>query len=124
MTRYEIIIAALEEMDNDALISLHREYSDAVSAYDDVIYSMWDFDEIMNGQTPEWIANRVYFGDYNPNAEYFTFDGYGNIQSIFNYNLRDYIDVDEIAHYIDNNDNALYNDEIQEIIDEWEDDEQ
>ena len=124
MTRNEKIIAALEEMDGAHLVWIHREYCDAVNAYDDVIYNMYDFDEIMNGQTPEWIANRIYFGDYNPNAEYFTFNGYGNVESIFKYQLTDYIDIEEIAAYIDDNDNALYDDEIQEILDEIEEDDE
>ena len=109
MTKKELIIAAMEDMSDSELLCIHREYLDAVNGYDDYIYSMDEFDEILHGQTPEWIANRVFYGDFNPNYEYFKFNGYGNLQSICSYELKDYIYIDDIAAYIVDNDDALYN---------------
>ena len=50
-------------------------------------------------------------------ADYFKFTGYGNIQSIFSCELSSYIDMEDIAEYCVDNGKALYNDEIQEILD-------
>ena len=119
-TNEERIIELLESMDDSDLLSIHREYLDAVNGYDDYIYSMDEFDEILSGQTPEWIARRIFHGDFNPNCEYFKFNGYGNLQSICTYALRDYIYIDDIADYIAQNNDALYNDELQNLLDEME----
>lgn len=117
----EKILELLEDMHESDLLSVHREYLDAVNGYDDYIYGMDEFDEIMDGQTPEWIACRVYYGDFNPNSDYFKFNGYGNLQSIYSYELLEYIYIDDIADYIIKNNDSLYNDEIQDILDEIED---
>ena len=45
-------------------------------------YYMEDFNFIMEGQTPEFIAHRIHFGDFNPTYDYFRFNGYGNVESI------------------------------------------
>lgn len=54
-------------------------------------YSMDEFDEIMNGFEPLEIANRIYFGDFNPNHEYFRFNGYANLESLDEYDLEEEI---------------------------------
>ena len=78
------------------------------------------------------ILNRFFFGSdeeregtsANPNRNYFTFNGYGNIIS-FDYIYNQftdkfyYVDADELAEYIAENEESFYNDEIQEIIDEY-----
>ena len=51
-------------------------------------YYMEDFNFIMEGRTPEFIAHRVHFGDFNPTHDYFRFDGYGNIETISNWELE------------------------------------
>ena len=117
MDKRELIEELVENLSNDDLIYLHRNYLDEVNGYYE-IYSSDEFDEIMNGRAPEWIAHRIFYGDYNPAAPYFKFNGYGNIQSIFEFELTEYIEIDEIVAYIIENENALYNDEIQAILDD------
>jgi hypothetical protein len=79
-----------------------------------------------------WI-NRFFYGsdDYstegsaNPNRDYFTFNGYGNVIS-FDYIYNSYtdefnhIDIDDLIDYIIENQNSFYNDDIQEVLDEIE----
>lgn len=122
MSKLDAIREALENMTDSDLLSVHREYCEQVNAYDDTIYSMDEFNEIMSGQDADWIANRIYYGDYNPTADYFRFNGYGNIESVFSFQLSEHIDTDTIAEWITEHENALYNDEIQEILDEFEED--
>lgn len=107
-------------MTTDEMIYIHNNYCDAVNAYDDRIYLMDEFDEIMDGVKPWEIAWSVFFGSFNPTYDYFKFNGYGNLESVYEYELKDYIDIDEIIDYIINNDDALYNDDVQEILDEFE----
>ena len=51
-------------------------------------YYMEDFNFIMEGREPEFIAHRVYFGDFNPTHDYFRFNGYGNIETISEWELE------------------------------------
>ena len=47
-----------------------------------VYYDMDDFDEFMDGYTPMEIAQMIFFGDFNPNDEYFGSNAYGNLESV------------------------------------------
>ena len=55
------------------------------------VYYMEDFNEIMHDTNPLEIANRIYFGDFNPNHDYFRFNGYANLESLDEYDLEDEI---------------------------------
>lgn len=117
MTKKELITTALENMDTIDLISVHNEYLDNVNGYDDRIYSMDEFNEQFEGMDAERIANCVHFGEYIPHAEYFKFDGYGNIQSLYYYQVTEHIYIDEIADYILKNNDDLYNADIRSALD-------
>ena len=79
-----------------------------------VLYNMEDFDEMMEGYTPTELAQRIFFGDFNINDDYFFFNGYANLESIHEYEISDHFEpiIDEIVDsmlyhyddlYIDNN---------------------
>ena len=38
-------------------------------------------DDILYDTIPSEIARMMFFGDFNPNHNYFEFDGYGNLKS-------------------------------------------
>lgn len=111
MTKEQRMIELLQEFDNDTLVILHNEYCQKINNFDDEIYTIDMFDEIMQGLDPFTLACRVAYGDFNGGYEYFKFNGYGNIQSICKYELYRYIDVVDIARYIiDNDDDFDIND--------------
>ena len=126
MTKKEKLIEVFENLSASEKICVHNEYCASVNAFDDEIHEVEQMDELFYGQTAEWILHRAYYGEYNPTADYFKFNGYGNIQSIWEFELDSYIDWDAVADYcLDNNDD-LYNSEVREILDtddEQEDDE-
>ena len=70
-----------------------------------VLYNMDDFDEIMEGYTPTELAQRIFFGDFNINHDYFYFNGYANLESINEWEMQGYFEpiIDEIV------DSMLYN---------------
>ena len=125
----EKIKAIIEEMDDGDKIALWNESCCEYGCYDDEIFEMQEFDELMSGETPSEIAGRIFYGGgFNPNHDYFAFDGYGNIVSF------DFTDDDGSPFYIDDlvgrivrNENAFGNDEIAAVLngedDEEEDDE-
>ena len=70
-----------------------------------VLYNMDDFDEMMEGYTPTELAQRIFFGDFNPNDDYFFFNGYANLESINEWEMQGHFEpiIDEIV------DSMLYN---------------
>ena len=116
MTKTEMIKDLLENMSESQLYIIANEYFDKTEYYDDRIYDMDEFDEIMSGMSPSDIALKIFYGDFRPNDHYFKFDGCANLES-FDY-ISDEVDLEEIADYIIDNDEDFDNSDIREILDE------
>lgn len=113
------ILGILEGMDEWEKIRLWNEYSIETKALNDCVYSMREFNEIMEGMTPWEIARCCYYsGNFCPAHNYFKFNGYGNIVS------SDYLDkliyIDDFADYLEAEKNAFYNADLQDLFDELE----
>ena len=86
-------------MDNKAIELL--EMVQEVNSYNGGLehlefYDMDCFNEIMCGLEPDELARRIFFGDFNPNHEYFEFNGYGNLESLSEYDLeKELLDYEE-----------------------------
>ena len=119
--KVEAIKNIIEDMDDSDAVALHNEYCYETNDYDDEIIEMERFDEICEGMTPSDIANHIFYGDFNPNHEYFHYDGYGNFEST-SY-PTDWIYPGDIARDVVNREKSFWNDEIQEEIDSWSEDE-
>ena len=134
MCKVEMLIDLFKEMNESELISVWNEYCREVNKYDDEIMTAYDLEEWVNNSNDTInILNRFFFGyddmnregSANPNRDYFTFNGYGNIIS-FDYIYNEYVDefyyieVEELAEYIIENKNSFYNDEIQDFLDQYE----
>ena len=87
-------------------------------------FDMEEFDLVLEGYTPSEVANRIFYGSFNPNDEYFRFNAYGNLESANEWDIEEeYRDnISEIASYIvEYKDNIDINDEgLQEILDNME----
>lgn len=127
---YNELLTAFQAMDDSDIVSIWNEYCLVSSYYEDQIMDSYGLEEMLTGQDIFYIANRFYFGtdegientSANPNRNYFQFDGYGNITSfdyIYNSYSKEfsYIDIESLINYIIDNEEAFYNDDIQEIID-------
>lgn len=132
---YNNILEALQNMDDSELVALWNEYTTAAGYSDDYIYTAEELEDIIDNSQEGamyWI-NRFFYGfdgynkdgSANPNRNYFQFNGYGNIVSFdyVGYNqytgkFSEYIDEDALTNYIIDNNDALYNDDIQDILDE------
>ena len=88
--------------------------------------SMDFFDDYMEGQEPSWIANRIFYGDFNPNDEYFIFNGSGNLESYDEWEANKECEkyIDEIVDaLIDNIDHIDTYSEILNLFEELEEEE-
>lgn len=131
----ERILEVIKGMEDGDIINLWNEYCYDTNRYDDEIMDAYTMEEwVTNSNDTMNILNRFYFGSdeeregtsANPNRNYFTFNGYGNIISfdyIYNSYTEEfsYIFVDELIDYIIENENAFGVDEIAEILEEIED---
>lgn len=125
MTLEEKVMETIENLSSDEAVSLWNEYCSKDGRMDDYIYSMNEFDEIMGNMTPLDVARTCYYGEFCPADDYFWFNGYANLES------SDFPSMDdkspfyakELATWIIKNENALYCDEIQEILDEDDEEE-
>ena len=134
------IIAYFDE--HEDIYNAAAEELDAYNGYlgDDRYYNMDELDEFYNGTEPSEILARAFYGydedvwtknkygekeygPFNPNREYFRYNGYGNLVSA-DYKdytgLLDHYIVEsmlENRHYIDTIDN---NTELSELFDELE----
>lgn len=112
----EEVLEMLRDMNDSDLVAVHNEYCDKVSCYDDKIYDMYEINNLLYGRSPLEIITDA--RDVNANDSYIRYDGYGNLEST-DY-PQDWMDLDEIADYIVENDDALYNDDIRDLLDEIE----
>lgn len=134
----EKLLELFKSMDDSDIVSVWNEYCSMVNCFDDEIMDYDELEELIkcgNDDTITWL-NRFFYGsdDYsneggaNPNRDYFTFNGYGNIVS-FDYIYNEYsdkfnhIDIEALIDYIVENKESFYNDDIQEILDEEENEE-
>lgn len=87
---------------------------------------MEDFNNYMNDLEPMEIANRIYFGNFNPNNDYFRFNGYENLISYSQWEMEEELmeNKEDIIKrftelYIDGC-VYIWNDEIKTILDDEE----
>lgn len=135
----EKILNIFRNMDDDEIVSIWNEYVYETNNYDDEILDYDRMEELIENSNEGglyWV-NRFFYGsdDYssegsaNPNRNYFSFNGYGNIES-FDYIYNSYsgdfnhIDIDALIDYIIENNESFNNDDIQEILEESEESEE
>jgi hypothetical protein len=87
-------------MYNSEIVTLHNEYCRNMSYYDDEIFDNDPY--IINELFSDTFKalKCMFYGQYNPNDDFFKFDGYGNLQSIADYDIKDYIDIKGIVLHI------------------------
>ena len=96
---------ALQIIEGADVYDLAAAYSEYVAEEcndpDSALYDVDKFDDLMTGFTPSALADMIRFGDYSSSAEFFTFDGYGNIESVDALDVVDFITsrlgADELA---------------------------
>ena len=104
--------------------------------YDDKIYPMEELNEFFSNEKPDEIIRRAFYGydepineneqrqPFNPNREFFYFNGYGNLVSIGEKDYSDYLDIAFIQDIIDNRYNLLLSSGAEDIIDDYEDEDE
>jgi hypothetical protein len=100
----EQIFADIKEnilnMSYSEIVILHNEYCRNMSYYDDEIFDNdpYIINELFS--EPFDALKSMYYGQYDPNDAFFKFDGYGNLESIEDYDILDYVDIKGIVQNI------------------------
>ena len=82
MTREQAIRNYVEQLNGDDLIYLLQHMNGYDGCFEEATYyDMDEFDEFLSGRTPVEIARMIFFGEFNPNNDYFRFNAYGNLES-------------------------------------------
>lgn len=119
MEKVRKIEALLDDMDMNEIVPIWNEYCDAVNDPDNRIEDMYEFDDLMHGTEPTRLALLIYYGDFNPNADWFAFDGYGNLVSFdFADDKNSPVSTLDMAEYAMENDTDLGSALIRELLDE------
>ena len=146
MERNEKVNAIIEWFeDNEDVFNDCIEELDSYNGYlgDDRYYSMDELNELYSGADPIELLNRAYFGydaetwhtdshgekeygPFNPNRDYFTFNGYGNLVSADHKDYSAFLDKYAVESMAENR-NYIYeidNDpDLRELFDALEDEE-
>lgn len=138
MTREQAIRKYVEKLNGDDLAYLIQHMNAYDGCFDTVTgYDMDEFNEFMSNYEPLELAQMMWFGDFNPNDDYFRFDGYGNLVSLA---WKDIVDeaeslesdvIDHLVHYysgdtpwpdldtiVDAEDDVLFNEDYEEVEEE------
>ena len=104
--------------------------------YDDKVYSMDELDDVLQNISPSNILYSAFYGydkyyknseqpiPFNPNRNYFYFNGYGNLVSIDEKDYSDYLDNNFVQEIIDNRYNLSLSSGAEDIIDNYEDEDE
>lgn len=135
MTRKEAIRNYVEQLSWGDLADLIQYMTAYDGCFEEATYyDMDEFDEFMSNCTPSEIARMIWFGEFNPNDEYFRFDAYGNLESLdwqeISDEAGDYME-DVINHLtteysgdtpwadldyiVDSNDDTIFNEDYEEV---------
>lgn len=141
MTREQAITTYVETISNAELVELLQHMNAYDGCFDDAIYyDMDEFNDFMSNYTPMKIAQMIWFGEFNPNNDYFHFNAYGNLESadwrdveVEAEDLKDEI-IDHLVNYysgdtpwaeldyiVDSDDDAIFNDDLEEVDEDEED---
>ena len=143
-TREEAIRMFVEDLDGEDLVNLLSYINSYDGTFNDEEWFTMDmFDEFMSGKTPLEIATEVTWGEFNPNDGYFRWDGCGNLESgdcgdVYDsaleirddmiYHLITSYSGDtpwrELDNMVKSNDDAIFDENYEEVFDCEEDDEE
>ena len=102
------------------IVSQINSYDSSLQHLD--FLDMEDFNMYLDGFAPADIANKIFFGDFNPNDEYFRFDEYENLESFDEWGLNKELfdNIDEIIkRIIDLKDEIELPKEIENILENF-----
>ena len=103
---------SLEKLNNIATYikdkNIDEIYRDIILYFgnDDEVYPIDELDDMLYGLSALDVAKMIHFGSYNPNHDYFKFNGYDNIETLSSWDIEDVQKatvLDNIEQYVEEN---------------------
>lgn len=119
---YDALVSLLNGMSNEEARGIYNEYCSENGSMDDYIYDNdeYDLNEYFGDDSPYEVLCRTGYGDYSISHDYFIVDGYGNLRSFNNiHSDKSPFYADELADYIIDNEDALGNSDVEDLLDEY-----
>tara|TARA_S200002703_G_scaffold95353_1_gene82416 strand:- start:1155 stop:1511 length:357 start_codon:yes stop_codon:yes gene_type:complete len=98
----------LKNMDDYDVMRAWNHRCDVLQYMDDYMYDMGSFDELMCDEKPINVASFVFYGDFNPHNEFFTFNALGNLLSFGS--IHHFVEIEQLA------DDIAHNHELREYL--------
>lgn len=117
MDMREKLQECIENMTDSELFEVWNGYCLNNHYDDDLLISMADFDERLEGESPSEIIGLITDNDFNVNDDYFKHTIYG-LES-FN-TVSDAVYIDDLINYIIRTEESFNNSDIQDILSEEE----
>lgn len=139
MKNWEEVVKRIEDYMNDN----PSDFEDIIEQLDDIdgildddrYYEMDELDEVYDGEEPSEVLRRAFYGydedswtydshgeknyeQFNPNRQYFHFNGYGNLVSTDYRDYSTYLDDYFIHELVDNRDKLDLDYNLEELLDE------
>ena len=114
MTKRERLIDYINGMGVEEKIALHNFYCDAINNTDARIYALDELEDVLYDVDKWTLVNMIRFGNFDFMKDFWVVNGYGNLDSYGAWELP--IFASDIADYILSEEDALGNDEIQDIM--------
>ena len=125
MTKTEFVTKindTLWELEDWELVSVWNEYCNHNNCTEDYIYDMDEFDNYYRDSTPTEIVNDI-DSDFDTSDDFFRCTQYGTVSFTTATDNIDKYELGDLSNYIVGNLDALGCEALQEIIDEYEDEE-
>lgn len=98
------ILDSINSMNENELVELNNRYCQEINDYDNEVYCNDEDFFNMLGWDGLRVAQSICYGDYNYSHNWVTFDGYGNLQSYYHFNIDKLVEYPEtMAEYIAEN---------------------
>lgn len=95
------IISLIKDMDTNDLIDLNNTYCRENNIDSEVFENDEEFFDMFFENKPFEVARACFYGDYNFSHDYVQFNGYGNLESIKYFEVKDLCEtVENIAEYV------------------------
>ena len=121
-TRRDAISGYIQDLRDYEQVNLWNDYCEAQDCCDNQIWCMDGFDDWFYGRSPLEIV-RSLDSSFNPNHAWFYFDGWGDVCST-DRPEDEVIQQDDIAEYIDESGDSLYDSGIAELLEIWDEDDE
>ena len=125
MTREQLeqeVLETLRGLDSTEAVDLLNTYWEQ-NRYDDRIFPIEEFDNIIDGFSPRELLDLAYNEDYSRYSEWFMQD-WRTIHFYDDVDVFDFLSEHDLLDTIVEDGDSLGNDELQELLDEFEEQEE